>query len=195
MTTEIKLTGRVRSMSIPTKKGTMLSFSVLCPENTEDLKRLMSRRVTLSIAEANGHDTQEVLPLPVVEAEKAPPQLIVIPGQPIGKPRQTQRDKWQQRPCVVQYRLFADRARMAAQGKIPDELEGVSMRFFFAMPNSWDAKKRLRYDGKPHESKPDLDNCVKSILDSLLDNDEIISRLDAQKFWTNGEPFSEVTFY
>lgn len=196
MNPPLKIKGRLRSIGEPGRKGTMLTFSVLTFDKvTDDIKALLSKRVMLfNFAEATDHAEQAPLPLPVVEGEKSAPQLITIPGQPIGKPRQTQRDKWQQRPCVVAYRLWADRARIAARGKIPEEIEGVVIRFFFAMPNTWDSTKRLHHDGKPHEQKPDIDNCVKSVLDSLLDNDEIISRLEARKIWTNGDPRTEVYF-
>lgn len=172
----------------------MLSFSVLCPENTEDLKRLMSRRVTLSIAEANGHDTQEALPLPVVEAEKPAPLMIVIPGQPIGKPRMVQSDSWKKRPCVLRYWAWCDKARKAAEGKIPEELDRMDVRAYFAMPDSWTVTKRLQMDGKLHGQKPDWDNVGKACGDALIENDEIIAIGHVEKYWTNGEPRTEVIF-
>jgi Holliday junction resolvase RusA-like endonuclease len=199
MTTEIKLTGRVRSMSIPTKKGTMLSFSVLCPENTEDLKRLMSRRVTLSIAEANGHETQEVLPLPVVEAEKPAPQTVVAYGQPMGKPRMTRQDQWlvgdKMREVVARYWAYAQLLRDAFDGKFPEEISGMKADFYIAFPKSYPVWKRLQLDGKPHEEMPDIDNLLKGAMDALVANDEIIAEVHARKFWTNGQPRTEITFY
>lgn len=40
---------------------------------------------------------------------------FTIPGTPVGKPRQTQRDKWAERDCVLRYRAWADRARRICQ--------------------------------------------------------------------------------
>jgi Holliday junction resolvase RusA-like endonuclease len=62
------------------------------------------------------------------------------------------------------------------------------------MPESWPEKKRLQHDGQHHYDKPDLDNCIKAVLDSLLENDQIIAKIEAEKFWTNGEPRTEVLF-
>jgi len=42
------------------------------------------------------------------------PTVITVPGNPVGKPRMTRKDKWAQRPCVLRYREWADRARAAA---------------------------------------------------------------------------------
>jgi len=41
-------------------------------------------------------------------------RYVVVPGAPIPKPRQTRRDKWARRPCVLRYREWADQIRAAA---------------------------------------------------------------------------------
>ena len=43
----------------------------------------------------------------------------------------------------------------------------ISMSFVFAMPKSWSEKKRVIMAGRPCMKKPDLDNCMKSVMDGL----------------------------
>lgn len=37
--------------------------------------------------------------------------------------------------------------------------------------------------GKPHQQKPDIDNLIKSVLDSLCENDAYIWQVSASKVW------------
>lgn len=162
---------------------------------TEDFRRLQSKRLRLLINEPNGtgHATQQNL-LRAGEVERLASPLILIPGQPIGKPRQTAADRWKLRPVVKRYRAWADLARTFAKGRIPEDIEEAEIKFFFAMPSQWSVKKRLQMDCTRHFAKPDVDNCIKSVFDALIENDEIIAKVCAEKFWTNAEPRTEVIF-
>lgn len=98
--------------------------------------------------------------------------MIRIEILPVAKPRQTQRDKWQKRPCVVAYRMFADKLREEAKKHriaVPDS--GMSLVFELPMPASWSEKKRRAMLGSPHRTKPDIDNLTKAVLDALCSND------------------------
>jgi Holliday junction resolvase RusA-like endonuclease len=200
MGAEIRLKGRLRSMSLPEKKGSMLTFSVLCPENTTELKKLMSRNVSLVIAESSVIATQESLGLLFVPPPAVEPRMVVIPGQPVPKPRQTDADRFlvgkRARPCVARFRAWADRARRAFDDGelLPKNIEALTVRFYLEMPDSWSNSKRLQNDGRRHFNSPDIDNLVKAVMDALIENDEIIAELHASKFWTNGEPRTEVIF-
>jgi len=50
--------------------------------------------------------------------------------------------------------------------KLPDGAFAVF--FYIPMPKSWRWKKRLEMNGKPHQSKPDCDNLLKSMIDGLI---------------------------
>lgn len=101
---------------------------------------------------------------------------------PVGKPRQTQSDRWKQRPVVVRYRAFCDELRLKLPGyRVP---EGLVITFYLPMPLSWSNKKRVREDGKPHKQRPDIDNLVKSFLDALCEDDSYVWRVEAQKYWS-----------
>lgn len=97
-----------------------------------------------------------------------------LPLRGVGKPRMTQRDKWQQRPCVMHYRAFADALREKLKGiEFPEE---HCLIFRFATKNRklWGEFKRTR---------PDADNLLKSILDVLFKEDSHICDGRVIKVW------------
>lgn len=90
------------------------------------------------------------------------------PITPLGKPRQTQRDKWAKRPAVLRYRAFCDEVR--ARGvRLPES--GYHVLFVLPMPKSWSKVKREIWKGQGHQQKPDLDNLVKALMDALYADD------------------------
>lgn len=99
---------------------------------------------------------------------------------PIGKPRMTQRDKWQKRPPVLRYRAFCDEVRL---NKITLPDGGWHVTFVIPMPASWSKKKRAEFNGKPHKSKPDCDNMLKALMDALYDDDAHIWDVRVSKVW------------
>lgn len=201
----ITLQGRLKRLSATqANRGTKfvnLTLSTSQKLNAADesaFVELLSKHVTVAIQNGLPSTTQAELPLQAQPESKPEPQVILIPGQPIGKPRQTQRDRWlvgdKARPCVAQYRAWADRARKCAEDKMPAEIETVTIWAFFQMPDSWSVEKRLQMDGKRHEQKPDWDNLGKAVCDALLENDEGISEAHVYKRWTNGPGYIEVIF-
>lgn len=80
----------------------------------------------------------------------------------------------------------------------------LNARFYFKaaksniMPEGSRSKSnRWIRDGQPHTQKPDLDNCLKSLLDGMSrgsawnDDDQVIE-IVARKSWTHGEPGVDV---
>ena len=102
---------------------------------------------------------------------------------PIGKPRMTQRDKWAKRKCVVKYFEFADAMREEAEKKNFKISEAVEIEFRLPMPKSWSKKKKIEMLGQSHTQKPDIDNLIKAVLDSLLDDDSGVHTVRASKKW------------
>jgi Holliday junction resolvase RusA-like endonuclease len=103
-------------------------------------------------------------------------------GDPVGKPRMTQRDRWQKRPCVLRYRAFADALREAA-GSPPPNPDMVMVDAHIAMPASWSDKKKRAMAGKPCRSTPDHDNISKACCDVLFKQDAGIWLGLTVKFW------------
>lgn len=118
---------------------------------------------------------------------------FVVPGKPVGKPRMTQRDKWQKRPCVLRYREFCDRCRAAA-GELPAVPPArLHLVAFLPMPKSWSTKKREQLLGRGCRDKPDYDNLAKSVGDALFGNDATIYHGTTEKYWClEGEECVEV---
>ena len=110
---------------------------------------------------------------------------LTLPVPPMGKPRQTQRDKWKRRPVVVRYRKWCDAVRMFAMKEdftFPES--GAHLLFRVQMPKSWSKKKKRELCGQPHQQKPDVDNLAKAVLDALCpDDDSHIWQLTAEKRW------------
>lgn len=99
---------------------------------------------------------------------------------PIPKPRMTQRDKWQQRDCVMKYRAFKDECRMF-DVVIPEA--GSQVIFVLPMPKSWSKKKKDDMDGKPHRAKKDVDNLLKALLDAVFPDDSSVWDIRITKRW------------
>lgn len=96
------------------------------------------------------------------------------PVTPVTKPRQTRRDKWEERPSVMVYRAFADEVRLR-RIHVPEE--GAVITFVLPMPASWSEKKKQSMDGQPHCQTPDIDNLLKALLDAVHKNDSHIHHI------------------
>ena len=119
---------------------------------------------------------------------------FTIPGTPIGKPRQTQRDRWKKRPCVLRYRSWADEARLA-MGRTTKLMLGKPMRLeveaFFEIPKS----HRHTIPGNYHTVKPDGDNVLKAVCDALFHNDQMMVEQTITKYWSGQDgAYITVTF-
>lgn len=111
---------------------------------------------------------------------------------PMGAVRMTQSDKWKtdpnhrnplkrQRDSVRRYFEFKNKVVETCKitgFKIKNHLDAV---FFIPMPDSWSLKKKERMNGMPHKSRPDIDNIIKGILDSILEEDGCIYWIKAEK--------------
>ena len=111
------------------------------------------------------------------------PLYVVIPGNPIGKPRQTRSDRWKQRPCVVRYRSWADQARLAAFGH-PGKKLTLTGPTTLRVVAYIDSGKQHRVG--PHTVKPDIDNIEKAVMDALFENDQMVYRSSVEKVWADG---------
>lgn len=120
---------------------------------------------------------------------KSPSTLVfTIPGQPMGKPRQTRSDKWKKRPCVMRYRAWADKARASVpKGESLGIYREISFVAYLEFPKSYSVTKRAWLTGQPHFEKPDGDNILKALLDSLFPEDKYIWKFSGEKRWADGQ--------
>lgn len=146
----------------------------------------MERRVTKTrapIPDPEASRAAGAWPWPILPLQAFTVLEFDYAGTPVGKPRMSQRDKWRKRPVVLRYRAFADGLRAAA-GPLPaQQPDAVFVTALISMPMSWSKKKQLSMNGKPCRSRPDIDNIIKAIADSLFDEDCCIWLALAVKYW------------
>lgn len=106
---------------------------------------------------------------------------------PVPAPRMSRYDRWTNvekgkgRPAVLRYFRYRDALKEAyGDSGLPPELH---LQFVIPMPPSWSRKKKLLYDGKPHQQRPDTDNLIKAVQDALAKEDGYIYHVDAMKHW------------
>ena len=63
--------------------------------------------------------------------------------------------------------------------------QGCSFRFYIPMPKTWSKKKRAIMHFKLHQQKPDIDNLMKAVFDSMLSEDKGVAHFEAVKFWVD----------
>lgn len=111
---------------------------------------------------------------------------FTIEGNPVGKPRMTQRDKWAKRDVVMRYRDWADKARASAP-ELPAAPKHLIVKAYLPVSASWSEKKKKAHFGQPHLKKPDIDNVCKSCMDSLFEQDCTIHKLVGEKYYEEKE--------
>jgi Holliday junction resolvase RusA-like endonuclease len=117
---------------------------------------------------------------------KLGPKQYVFIIEPNTKPRQTRSDKWKQRPCVMQYRRFADTLRDQAREMSFELQDTLNIEFIVPMPDSWNKAKKQAMNMKPHQQTPDIDNYCKAFLDAMEKQDKRVWKIEASKRWGIG---------
>ena len=107
---------------------------------------------------------------------------------PCPKPRMTQADKWRKRQSVMKFFAFRDAVKQSEYMNPHDclSLHSFEIEFHVPMPKSWSKKKKIEFNGKPHQQRPDLDNYLKAWKDSVYEEDAVVWRVKASKLWTDG---------
>ena len=111
-----------------------------------------------------------------------PVEYLAIPMDPFPAPRMVSSDRWKGRPIVKRYNANKDLLRIYANKhkiKIGDVL-GVA--FVIKMPKSWSEKKKVKMNGQPHQQRPDLDNMIKAVKDTLLKEDSHVWKYEPAPF-------------
>lgn len=107
--------------------------------------------------------------------------MHVIDLEPMGKPRMTRSDKFNNRPVVVRYRAYADQLRLNGLIDFP-ECDGHLIAVI-PMPSSWSKKKKRAHLGQPHQQKPDKDNIEKGVLDAVFSKRNQHNKSDDSHVW------------
>lgn len=117
-------------------------------------------------------------------SDRVPQNILLLFINPTPKPRMTQSDRWNKRPCVMRYWSYKDYLQHEANKSGFTLGPAFKMTFYISMPATWSKAKKTAMLGKPHQQKPDIDNLVKGVMDSLLpDNDSGVWYQQISKVW------------
>lgn len=76
---------------------------------------------------------------------------------------------------------------LAKQKKFEFPGYGASIKFFLPVPKTWKKYKKEQMHMRFNMARPDLDNLLKALKDSLLHEDKEIAHYEAAKYWVNQE--------
>jgi Holliday junction resolvase RusA-like endonuclease len=92
-----------------------------------------------------------------------------IPVKPMGAVRTTQKQKYKDER-YLKYAAYKQHIGFMARQIIKQPTTApilAVVTFYMPTPNSWSQKKKEGHEGAIHTSKPDIDNLVKGLFDSL----------------------------
>lgn len=114
---------------------------------------------------------------------------FVIPGKPFAKqrPRMTRQGRaYTPKETVSFERTVAQYAMSAGATPIAGPVK-IRIAAVFEPPASWSQKKKDAHLWTPHTQRPDLDNCLKAILDGLnriaFADDGQVCSIQCRKMW------------
>jgi Holliday junction resolvase RusA-like endonuclease len=142
-------------------------------------------------ASLNGFGTPDLVQEPEKPVQVELRHVFTTNIEPMGAPRQVRSDKWNPRRPVLKYRAWKDELRKQIP-IVPSDPVAVEILAIFSMPKSWSKKKRSEMILKPHRSKPDADNVVKAVCDTLYVEDSIIADMSIRKRWAS-KPGLQIT--
>lgn len=113
---------------------------------------------------------------------------------PMGAVRMTVSDKWKtnpnhadprkrQRKAVQDYFAFKNKLQWECNILKFELGSQIEIVFFIPMPDSWSEKKKEKMNGTPHKQRPDCDNVIKAVQDTLLKEDGNVWSVNAKKYW------------
>jgi Holliday junction resolvase RusA-like endonuclease len=94
---------------------------------------------------------------------------LFIPIIPMGAVRTTQKQKFVDERAK-RYLSYKQQIAWLIKQHIHRPSDNpilVDVTFYMPIPSSWSGKKKERYNGQIHKSKPDIDNLIKGLFDSL----------------------------
>ena len=111
--------------------------------------------------------------------------MMKLDINPCSKPRMTRADKWKKRQSVLKFFAFRDAVRQDESWKTFEllDMDSFEIEFHVPMPKSWSKKKKIQFNGKPHQQRPDLDNYLKAWKDSVYEEDSVVWKIHASKLW------------
>lgn len=166
-------------------------------EKSIDIKWLIEKGYTCDLSGAWSKNSQvltKVAKMSEIEQKVAKTGIYTFEVTPMGKPSFQKSDKWRikdhsdpkrrQRSAVGRWIETKEKMFKAAQkqGFVMPE-SGADIKFLLPMPAGWSRKKKEMMKNTPHKHKPDLDNLMKFLGDSICEEDSYIFNYTLSKFW------------
>lgn len=104
-------------------------------------------------------------------------------GKPVAKPRMVRSDRYKKRPVVLNYWAFKDRIIHQAKQQGFKLSNAYKVTFVMPFPEKLAEQKKVEYEGKPHQIRPDLDNMLKALNDCLMAEDSEVHYVSCRKIW------------
>ena len=120
-------------------------------------------------------------------------QVRELSINPVAKPRMTRSSTWafsnyyngrvDKVPSrILRYLNYVEELKiLMGDVEIPGKID--MLVFHIPIPKSWSKKKKLTMTGKPHQSRPDIDNLQKAFFDALCKEDSHIWSVFSEKYW------------
>jgi Holliday junction resolvase RusA-like endonuclease len=160
-------------------------------KNDAEFREFMRRKMSPALCVAQAMQTKQKIhpePAPASPSQGGSKRLVVTGVAPMGAPRMTRSDRWKKRDVVARYHAYRDaiRKQVVEQcgGKLPPAPDGIHIKFYIPMPDSWSKKKKQAMLHTPHRQKPDKDNLEKAVLDALFGDDSGVWYGSQEKRWS-----------
>jgi len=110
--------------------------------------------------------------------------MVTFDIDPVAKPRMVRSDRWRKRKCVEEYWKFKDALTLLFKKEKFVLGDSYRVEFLIKMPEYWSSSRKKKMFGKPHQSKPDLDNLIKALNDCIFSSDDKrVFYIEAKKIW------------
>jgi Holliday junction resolvase RusA-like endonuclease len=107
-----------------------------------------------------------------------------LPYGAIGKPRQTRRDRWKDRPIIENYRVWCDLVRQSmGDWPLPQEVILLEIEARYKPSRSTPKKRLPAMLGSYKRTAPDPDNIVKAFMDAWWREDEAVGDILVRRRW------------
>ena len=122
--------------------------------------------------------------------------VISCPPTPAARPRVTKHGTYNPKQKQQDKLSFEIKAQLPLSYIPTTKPVELTIEFFMPIPNSLSIKKKALLTGRPHTSRPDLDNLLKILLDAangvLYKDDSQIYEIHSCKVFS-GKPRTELT--
>ena len=121
-----------------------------------------------------------------VDQLRAVMKIVIDDITPMGAVRVNRRTIYKPGSPAARYAAYKEELRLKWMAQTKEVLppRDLAITFHLPMPESWSAKKKIARAGTAHTSRPDVDNILKGVMDSLCREDKYIWDVHIIKLWS-----------